>query len=74
MARTMTPTEHEKRGWARFAQAAYRIGRNDVGHRYSGAATLRIGEAMPLARFDELQAGYRAWLCFNEYPAVLEAV
>lgn len=67
---TMTPTEHEKREWSRMAQAAYKIGRNDIGHRYSVAAAVTvIGGTMEAAKFDTLQAGYRAWLCRNEFPA-----
>ena len=65
---TITPTEHEKAEWSRMARAAYAARRNAIGHRYSMAATLRHNEAMRPTRFDELQNGYRAWLCFNEFP------
>jgi hypothetical protein len=62
-------TEHDKAEWSRFAQAAYAIGRNDVGHRFSVAAACTInGQSMPVDRFDYLQGQYRAWLCFNEFP------
>lgn len=64
----MTPTEHEKREWARMARAAYGAGHNDVGHRFSAAAALRAGEAMPAARFNHLQDDYRNWLCYNQFP------
>jgi hypothetical protein len=67
---TVTPTEHEKREWSRMASAAYREQRNPIGHRYSMAATLCHDEPMPLDRFEILQAGYRAWLVFNEWPPV----
>jgi len=68
-ARVMiTPTEHNKREWSRMARAAYAAGRNDVGHRYSGAAAyLRIGESMRLTTWNMLQDGYRAWLVFGEW-------
>lgn len=66
---TITPTEHDKSEWSRMAHAAYANGRNSIGHRYSMAATLCRNEPMRVDRFDELQAGYRAWLCFNEFPA-----
>ena len=65
----MQPTENEKREWSRMATAAYANDRNDIGHRYSMAATVRIGGQMSLPQFDKLQAGYRKWLCFNEWPA-----
>lgn len=64
---TITPTEHEKSEWSRMARAAYAVRRNSIGHRYSVAAALRRNEPMRLARFDELQNGYRAWLCFNDF-------
>lgn len=67
---TMVPTEHEKSEWSRMAQAAYKASLNPVGHRYSVAASLPKGGALPLARFDELQSGYRAWLVFNEFPTI----
>lgn len=65
-------TQHVKNEWARFAQAAYANGRNDLGHRFSSAAALRSGSTIAVSRFDELQSQYRAWLCFNEYPPAPE--
>jgi hypothetical protein len=64
----MTPTHAEKMGWSRMAQAAYAINRNDLGHRYSAAASLSTGGYMPLRMFDQLMADYRAWLIDNVYP------
>jgi hypothetical protein len=64
----MTPTHAEKMGWSRMAQAAYAISRNDLGHRYSAAASLSTGAHMPLRMFDQLMADYRAWLIVNAYP------
>ena len=58
----ITPTEHEKREWSRMATDAYKTGRNAIGHRYSMAATLCIGEPCTLAWFDSLQNDYHAWL------------
>jgi hypothetical protein len=69
-AMTITPTGYEKGEWSRFAQAAYGRGENSIGHRFSVAASLPTGAAMDLAYFDGLQRDYRAWLSFNEYPAV----
>ena len=66
----MTPTEGEKREWSRMATAAYANDRNDVGHRYSMAATVRIGGQMSLPNFDKLQAGYRTWLIDNKFPTI----
>lgn len=59
---TTTPTEHDKREWARMAADAYKSGRNGVGHRYSAAAALPAGATMPTPRYDALQVGYRSWL------------
>lgn len=58
----VTPTEHEKSEWARLASAAYAEGRNEIGHRFSMAATLRHSEACAVKWFDELQGLYRSWL------------
>ena len=61
-AQTIVPTEHDKREWSRLAQAAYACDRNELGHKFSMAATLRIGEPCTLAFYDTLQGIYRAWL------------
>jgi hypothetical protein len=52
-----------------MATAAYAQNRNSIGHRYSVSSSLPRNEMMPLPRFDALQADYRAWLVFNEWPA-----
>ena len=68
---TIIPTEDEKREWSRMAQAAYSADRNDVGHRFSGAAArIRIGEAMDIFTYDTLMDEYRAWLVFNEFAPI----
>lgn len=66
---TIIPTHHEKMEWSRLAQAAYASGRNDIGHRFSVAATHRNQEPMDLMIFDALQADYRTWLIggFDEF-------
>lgn len=69
MKQQITPTEHEKREWARLAQAAYKVSRNDIGHEFSGAASLMRNQQMDVERFDFLQAGYRGWLNNNILPA-----
>ena len=70
-AHEIIPTEHDKREWSRMANAAYGSDHNDIGHRYSmAAASTRIGESMPVARFDALQQGYRAWLIDNIFPTL----
>ena len=66
MNSTIVPTEHEKREWSRLAHWAYTHNENDLGHRFSMAAALRMGEAAPtIAWFDALQDIYRTWLCFG---------
>ncbi|MGY8661790.1 hypothetical protein Q3C01_05400 [Bradyrhizobium sp. UFLA05-109] len=65
----ITVDQYLKNEWARFAQAAYAMGKNSVGHRYSAAASIPNGTRLPVQRFDELQRAYRAWLAFNECPA-----
>ena len=58
----ITPTEHEKREWSRLAGAAYAADHNAIGHRYSGAASIRRDGQITLHYFDFLQVGYRQWL------------
>jgi hypothetical protein len=58
----MHPTEHEKNEWSRMAKDAYANDRNDIGHRFSGAATLNVGEACTLESFYSLQSQYQKWL------------
>lgn len=59
----ITPTQHEKDGWSRMAQHAYRTGRNSIGHTYSVAASLPRTGQMTVTYFDWLQESYRDWLC-----------
>ena len=66
----ITPTQHEKNEWSRLAQAAYAIGSNTVGHRYSGAASIPTNARLSDAQFDELQTGYRSWLVDNVLPLI----
>lgn len=61
----ITPTEHEKREWSRMARAAYAEDRNEIGHQFSAYSALLHNEAIPTARFDELQAQYQQWLVFG---------
>lgn len=65
----ITITQHEKDEWSRFAQAAYARRLVAVGHRFSAAASLPNGARMPVQQFDSLMRDYRAWLCFNVFPA-----
>ena len=65
----MQPNQVEKNEWSRMAQAAYSADRNNIGHRYSVAASTPRGFEMTLPYFDKLQTAYRAWLVFNEWPA-----
>lgn len=70
----ITPNQHEKNEWSRMAQAAYRTGEhNAIGHRYSVAASLPHEGRVTAGYFDELQQGYRAWLCFNDFDVALVA-
>jgi hypothetical protein len=61
---------YERNEWSRMARAAYRVGKNDVGHRYSAAASVPNGYRFLLSRWDELMAGYRQWLVSNEWPEI----
>lgn len=62
MAGRITPSQYEKNEWSRMAQDAYAKDLNDIGHKFSMAATLNKGEDCSLAWFDALQTEYRAWL------------
>jgi hypothetical protein len=64
----MRPNQSEKNEWARMAQAAYRVGRNSIGHTYSVAASLPHDGVLKTEYFDALQSGYRNWLVFGEWP------
>ena len=65
----ITPTEHDKREWSRFAVAAYATGLNDVGHRFSMASAMVAKEqAVPREWYDALMKDYRDWLVFGFYP------
>ena len=66
----MILTKHEKEEWSRFAKAAYAKDRNDVGHCFSMGAALRENDSVTSQWFDDRQEIYRAWLCFNEWPAI----
>lgn len=68
MSYTITPTSAEKMEWSRMAQAAYAAGRNDVGHRYSVAASLPALARIATKAFDELHGDYRAWLVDGTWP------
>ncbi len=64
----ITPTTAEKAEWSRMAQAAYAAGRNDIGHRYSVAASLPALCRIATREFDELHGDYRAWLIDGTWP------
>jgi len=64
----ITPTSAEKSEWSRMAQAAYAAGRNDIGHRYSVAASLPALARIATREFDELHGDYRAWLIDGTWP------
>lgn len=65
----ITPTDHEKSEWSRLAVAAYAHELNDTGHKFSGFASLRHGERIPLPVFDALQTEYRQWLIHGFEPS-----
>lgn len=58
---TITPTEHNRNEWARFAQDAYNHHQSFYGHRYSVAAATMTGPVR-VDVFDTLQRVYREWL------------
>jgi len=57
----ITPTEHEKNEWSRLATAAYSLGKNSIGHKFSMAATLLKGEPCRVE-----------WFEFGEFPPELD--
>lgn len=67
------PNENERNAWSQVARAAYRAGLDNIGHRYSVAATLAPGAGMTVRHFDSLQRGYRAWLLDNDWTVAAEA-
>lgn len=70
MIQKITPTEHEKREWARLAQAAHNAKLNEIGHEFDLASSLKADQQMDVERFDHLQSGYRGWLNNGTFPAM----
>ena len=62
----ITITEHTRNEWSRMAKAAYASGHNDIGHRFSVAATQTT---MNVYKYDWLMIEYREWLCWNKWAA-----
>ena len=60
----MTVTEHTRNEWSRMAKAAYASGHNDIGYRFSVAATHKT---LPVNRYDFLMIEFRDWLCWNKW-------
>ena len=65
----VTPSHTDKMEWSRLAQSAYKAGRNDIGHRYSAAASMPKDHPVTVERYDSLQEGYRSWLNFGLFPS-----
>jgi len=65
MTTYIQPNQNEKNAWAAMAQAAYTQGRNDIGHKFSAAASMPNGARTSSSTFDKLQSQYRAWLIDN---------
>jgi hypothetical protein len=66
MASQITPTEHERNEWLRFA---YALKDNGYGFRariYRAHSTL--DKPMSCNRYDSLQRDYRNWLTFGQFP------
>lgn len=64
----ITPNQHEKNEWARFAGALYARRLNLHGHIFSRFAALHTDQQMAVWMYDSLQSQYREWLCFDKYP------
>jgi len=64
----ITPTQHEKNEWSRFAKACYAKGLNLQGHIFSRYAAIRNDQQIAVCVYDDIQNKYRAWLCFDVYP------
>lgn len=60
----MTFTAHEASELCRFAQAAYRADRNDIGHLCSG---VNAGCQVATERYDRMMSAYREWLVFGTF-------
>lgn len=63
----MTFTASEASELCRMAQAAYRDGRNDIGHKASG---INAGCQVDVAKYDRLMSCYRSWLVSGEFSEV----
>ena len=63
----ITVTQYEKDQWSRIAHAAYAEMRNAIGTKYSVAASIPNGTQIPVAKYDALQNGWRAWFVFSDW-------
>lgn len=63
------PTQHEKDEWLRMSAAAFNERLYLVGRRFAEVAALGPRADLRIDVFDSLQAEYRAWLVFGEWPA-----
>tara|TARA_R110000822_G_scaffold90064_1_gene208290 strand:- start:108 stop:269 length:162 start_codon:yes stop_codon:yes gene_type:complete len=50
-----------------MAHAAYADMRNAIGTKYSVAASIPNGAQIPVAKYDALQNGWRAWFVFSDW-------
>ena len=66
---TVYITTREKQEWRRMADAAEKIGRHEVAQAFRESANADPYFRLPIAEYDYIMSQYRAWLCFNEYPA-----
>lgn len=64
-----TVTEADKAEWSRMAQVAYNAGKNEMGHRYSVAASIPRDWPMTEDNYRHLQDDYRTWLMHGEWRA-----
>lgn len=58
--------------WARMATQAYKAGHNEIGRKFSTAATMTEGAEVCPKWFDAMQDVYRAWLVFGWDQALPE--
>lgn len=62
--------EHVLNEWARMATQAYKAGHNEIGHKFSAAATISPDTRVCPKWFDSMQDVYRSWLVFGWTDAV----
>lgn len=65
---SIIPSRQVKLQWSDMAQAAYSANRNDIGHKFSAAASMRDGNALGPEYYSELESEWLTWKDHGTFP------